>query len=197
MSAFRRKLDKQRPHAVVYGAFHGATWEQGGRYFNAAGEEIEIPGHAVVAEPPSPVDQGRRIAEIMEADRTLSITDAAAKVQAEVEAYNAEYQAWQTGKGEKAPAAVRPQRAAPPPAAPAPAPPPSMLGFDPATANTEPDESGAPPAKREAPLDSEGRPPWEWSWNDMLKHCTAIGLDRPKNDPAGRIALKEFYGVAA
>lgn len=191
MSAFRRKLDKTRPHAVVFGSFHGAAWEQGGRYFDQEGDEIDIPGRRAVAEPPSPIDQARRLQDIMQADPSLSIVDAAAKVQAEVQAYEREMAEWKAGRTpvrERAPAPVPVRQPPPPPAAPEPV-------TDPQHPSNQPDEPAAT-AGKDIPLDAEGRRPWDWEWNAMLKHCADIGIKRPGNLPATQIALKEFYGVA-
>lgn len=42
MSKKLGRLDVDRPYGLICGSFHGASYEQDGRYFNVKGDEIVV-----------------------------------------------------------------------------------------------------------------------------------------------------------
>lgn len=188
MSAFRRRLDKSKPFAEVIGNFHGARFKQGPRYFDGDGDEIEVQGVPPVDEMPSSVDQSARIKELL--DKGHSVTEAAAIVQAEIDASAAELEAWkQRQPGYKPPPVAAPTVA--------PTPAPGVVAVVPGStppAPATPPATPGPVQENAWPTNEAGEAPWDWAWNEMLGHFSKLNLPRPPSRVEGNAILKKHYG---
>lgn len=54
------KFDPNKPHGVICGEFHGARYEQAGRFFGADGDEIAIGDEPQSDEQPAEKPQAQR-----------------------------------------------------------------------------------------------------------------------------------------